>query len=393
MIYIHIPFCRSFCIYCDFYSEIPHCRDRENEYFEAFAEAVSLELMQRKGEFSAESPNTLYIGGGTPSVLPPSALSTIIDAIKANGINTSFEEFTVEVNPDDIIHGGEYIKSLSDLGVNRISMGVQSFDDRILRWMNRRHDAETAKKAYSMLREQGVGNISVDLMFGISGLSDETWEKTLEQALSMPGGLPEHISAYQLSIEPGSRLNEMVSEGKYLDAPDEQCRHQYAMLCDALHRAGYEHYEISNFALPGKRAIHNSAYWSGSSYLGLGPGAHSYDACRKVRTWNRASLADYLAAGDFSGLRESETLAPEQSDIEKVMLSLRTSDGISAAELERIAGKAQVHEMLRLGNLEAAVNAADSAKTKSPETAEPRLRIPESRFFISDSIIAACLPG
>ena len=221
MIYIHIPFCRSFCTYCDFYSEVAaRCRKAEDErkqtsLFTGFGKAVAAEIKARKDEVSDEV-NTLYIGGGTPSVLPLSVYETILDALRDSGHGGPYQEFTVEVNPDDIVANGEtYIEGLLKLGVNRISMGVQSFDDGILRFMNRRHDAATARKAYAMLEDAGVGNISIDLIFGLPQLSDRQWRETLKQALeiSPKGRLPQHISSYQLSVEPGSALAGMVEKG------------------------------------------------------------------------------------------------------------------------------------------------------------------------------------
>ena len=380
MIYVHVPFCRSFCIYCDFYSEIP-CKGDE---FERFAAALGREIGLRLsgdgcGTASADECRktvnqirTLYIGGGTPSVLPLSVLSSVLDSLRVNGVDTDFSEFTVEVNPDDIVRRGqEYVTGLVSLGVNRVSMGVQSFDDTLLKWMNRRHDASAAVRAYEMLRSAGIRNISVDLIFGISRMSHDMWRKTIERTLTLPGGQPEHISAYQLSVEPGSVLAGMAADGRYEEAPEEQCLQQYECLCSMLKDAGYEHYEISNFALPGYKAVHNSAYWSGCSYTGFGPGAHSYDAERGIRSWNGASIEEYEASGNF---RETEILTKEQVGMERIMLSLRTASGITEAELRRISRPGAVDRMYAAGNLVRLPNG--------------NLRIPENRFFISDAVIS-----
>ena len=240
--------------------------------------------------------NTLYIGGGTPSVLPLDVLRRIVDALLSSrslrrgentvGAQSPFEEFTVEVNPEDIVEkGGEYVRGLLETGVDRVSMGIQSFDDGILRWMNRRHSAAGAVEAFRILRRCGVRNISVDLIFGLSQLADDVWEDTIERALELA---PEHISAYQLSIEEGSALAKLVADGRYVEASDEQCRHQYDVLCQTLRQAGYHHYEISNFARPGFEAVHNNAYWSRVPYIGLGPGAHSLTG--DIRSWNSQEL-------------------------------------------------------------------------------------------------------
>ena len=318
------------------------------------------------------SPNTLYIGGGTPSVLPLSVLSSLVQELARNGAAAPFEEFTVEVNPDDIVgKGQEYVEGLLSLGVNRISMGVQSFDDALLKWMNRRHDAAAIVPAYRILRRAGVKNIGIDLIFGISGMDDRGWTRTIEQALALPGGPPEHISAYQLSVEQGSALAEMAADGRYEEAREEQCLRHYGTLCTMLGEAGYSHYEISNFALPGREAVHNSAYWSGCSYVGLGPGAHSYDAENGVRSWNSASLDDYMTS---AGCRESEKLTEEQMAMERIMLALRTSGGIPEEELRRKSRAGAVDAMLSEGNL--------------VRLAGGNVRIPESRFFVSDAIIS-----
>ena len=383
MIYVHVPFCRSFCIYCDFYSEIP-CGDG---LFGDFAAALGREIRHRAGASGLgsgrsrdglmadrNSVHTLYIGGGTPSVLPLSVFSAILNDLAAAGVDTDFEEFTVEANPDDIVRNGQgYAEGLAALGVNRISMGVQSFDDGLLKWMNRRHDSGTAVEACRLLRRAGMGNISIDLIFGASLLSDSMWKKTLEQLLTLPGGQPEHVSAYQLTVEPGSILGEMAAAGRYSEAAEEQCLGQYAYLCSVLRDAGYEHYEISNFSLPGYRAVHNSAYWSGCSYAGFGPGAHSYDAVRRERSWNEPSLKNYLAA-PIPGSGGSEVLTDGQAAMERIMLSLRTAAGIPENELRHLAVRNAVDKMLSEGNL-----------VRLPDG---NVRIPEDRFFISDTIIS-----
>ena len=379
MIYVHIPFCRTFCTYCDFYSEVAaRCRGaedaaRQDELFARFSDALVAEVKVRGHEIT-DFVNTLYIGGGTPSVLPLYVLERLLDALTESGHGGPYEEFTVEVNPEDIVEKGvPYVQALLKLGVNRISMGVQSFDDGILKFMNRRHDAETARKAYSILEEAGVRNISIDLIFGLPQLSDEQWADSLNDALniSSSGIRPQHISAYQLSVEPGSMLAKMVEKGRFEEASEELCEHQYSMLCDALARAGYRHYEISNFARPGYEAVHNSAYWKHVPYVGFGPGAHSYTDSGS-RQWNLPDLLAYMK--DPSSVQESEALDEEQLVLEKIMLALRTDAGISAAFLEDHCDPHALERALEAGNL--------------VRTPLDRYRIPENRFFVSDSIIA-----
>lgn len=418
MIYLHVPFCGSFCTYCDFYSEICRSRQAFNEY----ADAVIAEIRDRRKELemnmsAQDAVNTLYIGGGTPSVLPLDVLSRIVGAVSQTEqlslvteqlslvtepveVTTTtelFDEFTVEVNPEDIVEKGrEYVRGLLALGVNRISMGIQSFNDDILRWMNRRHDAGNAVKAFRILRGSGVRNISIDLIFGISQLTDETWKDTIEKALELS---PEHISAYQLSIEEGSALAKMVADGRYVEASEEQCRRQYDILCRCLGRSGYHHYEISNFAKPGFEAVHNSAYWRRAPYIGLGPGAHSLTG--NVRSWNSQELPHrqqdetsscnpdrisscnpdstscQTSSRNPSGKlatysRNFETLSPEDIRVERIMLSLRTDKGLEAAELYSLAGRTVINSLLSEGALEKQGGS---------------IRIPESRLFTSDEII------
>lgn len=390
--------------------------------FNEYADAVIAEIRDRRKELemnmsAQDAVNTLYIGGGTPSVLPLDVLSRIVGAVSQTErlslvteqlslvtepveVTTPtelFDEFTVEVNPEDIVEKGrEYVRRLLALGVNRISMGIQSFNDDILRWMNRRHDAGNAVKAFHILRESGVRNISIDLIFGISQLTDETWKDTIEKALELS---PEHISAYQLSIEEGSALAKMVADGRYVEASEEQCRRQYDILCRCLGRSGYHHYEISNFAKPGFEAVHNSAYWRRAPYIGLGPGAHSLTG--NVRSWNSQELPHrqqdetsscnpdrisscnpdstscQTSSKNPSGKlatysRNFETLSPEDIRVERIMLSLRTDKGLKAAELYSLADRPVINSLLSEGALEKQGGS---------------IRIPESRLFTSDEIL------
>ena len=430
MIYVHIPFCRSFCTYCDFYSEVAaKCRKAEDaikqeSLFGAFAEALAKETVSRADEISDEV-NTLYIGGGTPSVLPLSAFNSLLEALRSVGHSGRFDEFTVEVNPEDVVEKGPgYIEGLMKLGVNRISMGVQSFDNEILRFMNRRHDADTAVSAYAILEQAGVKNISIDLIFGLPQLSSQRWRETVDKALhiSSQGNLPGHISSYQLSVEPGSMLAKLVERGQWSEAEDGLCHEQYSILCEMLSTAGYHHYEISNFALPGYEAKHNSAYWRHVPYVGLGPGAHSMliipqspsatapegigalsdfpclsgqtpvpvaasgEALRIIpqspsatafkRMWNGEDLTAYIQ--DPMSVQDGEDLTAEQVVLEKIMLGLRTSDGVAENYLRANCDVAELAKALREGNLEPVTVAGHC-----------NLRIPENRFFVSDAIISA----
>ena len=340
MIYVHVPFCRSFCTYCGFYSE----RACPNE---DFIREICDEALRRRDEIAATAAvDTLYFGGGTPSVLPLSYLGRIADACGGR----RYKEWTVELNPDDVTP--EYARGLRELGVNRASMGVQSLDDGMLRLMNRRHDSDGARRAFGALREAGFDNVSVDIIFGVGGMTDTMLEATVREILEWR---PEHISAYQLSIEEGSALEELLRTGRYTELPDEDCARQYYLICSLLHDTGYEHYEISNWALPGHRAIHNSAYWTRAPYIGLGPGAHSL--IDNKRSWNSEGLSGWISSG--------EVLTAEQIREEEIMLGLRTADGVPT---DLLAGGVLV-----------------------PSAVPGRVRIPEDRWFVADDIISTLI--
>ncbi len=437
MIYVHIPFCKSFCTYCGFYSETSACYDR-------YVEALLGEIDSRKSEFDATMDvNTLYIGGGTPSVMPLPLLCRVVEALKDESGSRKFDEFTVELNPEDVIQRGEaYAEALLGMGVTRASMGVQSFDDAVLRWMNRRHDAETAVRAYRILEKSGFRNISIDLIFGLpelgpdsqtrhsdsflghsdsqpkhsdslSGrftghrgkdgyvplLDERLWRETILRALdiSASGMLPSHISAYQLSVEPDSALDGMIVDGRCREASEESCARQYEILCEELSAAGYHHYEISNFALPGMEARHNSAYWRHVPYVGLGPGAHSLSILpdgHRCRSWNSPDLKLYLETFAPLGQRDTgcsgqETLSPVQLGIENVMLGLRTSLGCPLPELVSACDRARLDSAISSGRL---VPVPGSSELSGLEDgAAQYYRIPEKYFFISDGIISELL--
>ena len=423
MIYVHIPFCKSFCTYCGFYSETSACYDR-------YVEALLGEIDRRKSEFDAtKDVNTLYIGGGTPSVMPLPLLCRVVEALKDESGSRNFDEFTVELNPEDVIQRGEaYAEALLGMGVTRASMGVQSFDDGILRWMNRRHDAATAVRAYRILEKSGFRNISIDLIFGLPELGSDSqpkhsaslpghfsdhrgkdgylpllderlWRETILRALdiSASGMLPSHISAYQLSVEPDSALDGMIADGRCREASEESCARQYEILCEELSAAGYHHYEISNFALPGMEARHNSAYWRHVPYVGLGPGAHSLSILpdgHRCRSWNSPDLKLYLETFAPLGQRDTdcsgqETLSPVQLGIENVMLGLRTSRGCPLSELVSACDRARLDSAISSGRLVPVPGSSELSCLE--DDAAQYYRIPEKYFFISDGIISELL--
>jgi oxygen-independent coproporphyrinogen-3 oxidase len=326
-IYIHIPFCKSRCIYCGFYSTTG--LDLRQQYVDAVCK--EMDLHKRDGSFCVNQIKTIYLGGGTPSQLAGNQLRQLFQYInKVYGQGA--EEVTIECNPDDITSG--YATMLSQFPINRVSMGVQTFDDQRLRFLHRRHTAEQVPKAVERLRDAGIRNISIDLMYGFPDETLDDWRRDIEAALTLD---VEHISAYCLMIEEGTVLYEQMENEKLgmrngneemrNDKAEELERQMYEMLIDRLTAAGYEHYEISNFAKPGYRSRHNSSYWHDIPYLGLGAAAHSYDG--KSRSWNVADIREYIAAIE-RGERpaEWETTDEDTHYNDRITVALRTSDGL-----------------------------------------------------------------
>lgn len=309
-LYIHIPFCHAKCGYCDFYSS------PRREWAEAFTESLINEWEERKSSLE-ERIETIYIGGGTPSSLPLTLLDRIISHLPVN----SLREFTIEVNPEDITD--EFCRWLADSPADRVSMGVQSLSDNELRAIGRRHSAAEAIEAVGRLREKGdVGNLSLDLIYGLPGQTLDSWKESLK---GMIGLKPEHLSAYLLSYEPGTRLTAMLKTGKIEEAPEETVTQMYHELIGQASLHGYSHYEISNFALAGREAVHNSSYWDMTPYIGLGPGAHSFDG--RTRGYNPPDLKGYInkkGRGIFVGEPENQT----EHDNDLIITSLRTSKGL-----------------------------------------------------------------
>lgn len=351
-LYVHFPFCAAKCIYCDFYARV-------RTDWKPYVEALLQEIGQRKNELCVP-PSTMYFGGGTPSLLPAAQLARVADAAReAFGIR-SFDEFTVEVNPDDVTPAKA--AALREMGAGRISMGVQSFIDAHLRWMHRRHTAAQAVSAFETLREVGFDNLSLDLIFGFTGLTDADWQRSVDQALALRS---EHISCYQMT-------------GRWADPDEERCRRQYALLQARLAGAGYCQYEISNFALPGRESRHNRAYWRREAYLGIGAGAHSFDGDRR-RSWNTPDIDTYV----LSRPGGAETLSDREVFEEKVMLALRTVEGLSLsaltpAERTLLAQKEPVLEQL--------------SKTGKIVVEGDSVRIPVRELFVSDGIIRDLFP-
>lgn len=331
-LYIHIPFCASRCVYCDFYSTT------DMSFRDRYVDCLCREMNMRKSFFlsckSGKGDETLadttlrtvYIGGGTPSQLSADSIERLTRQVR-DAFETDLKEVTIEANPDDV--SPEMVEAFRRAGVNRVSMGVQTFDDRRLKFLRRRHDSEQAVKAIDVLGNGGIGNISIDLMFGFPGQTLGEWRSDIQQALSL--GV-RHISAYSLTYEPGTPLYKMREAGRIRSLDDDACADMYQLLCSMMREAGFEHYEISNFARKGFRSLHNSIYWHDEPYLGIGAAAHSYNL--KTRQWNVADIQAYMRSiesGTLPNTVESIDAATHYNNL--VTTALRTVDGLDLSKL------------------------------------------------------------
>lgn len=315
-IYIHIPFCKQRCKYCAFYSSTLY--NIRNEYVGALCK----ELKERKEYLKGELVETIYLGGGTPSTLTMEQLNAICQTIYDIYPVAKEAEITIECNPDDLTP--EFLEQLRELPFNRISMGVQSFNDAQLKKLGRRHTAESARQAVLNARAAGYSNISIDLMFALPGSTTNEWMHDLKSAIELR---PDHLSAYNLMYEEGTPLYNTLQRGEITELSEEENVEQFSMLINEMKAAGYRHYEISNFALPGKESRHNSSYWNDTPYLGCGAAAHSYDGAS--REWNIADVKSYIK-GIENGKRiyEIENLTEEERYNDAILTRLRTADGI-----------------------------------------------------------------
>lgn len=314
-IYIHIPFCKSRCAYCDFYSttELP-LRTR-------YVDALIREYELRKHELT-EPVHTIYLGGGTPSQLKTEDVARLLQALPVAEV----EELTLEANPQDITP--EKLTAWRDAGVNRLSIGIQSFHNRTLRRLGRRHDAAAAFRAVDMAKRYGFTNLSIDLMYATPEHTMEEWKDDILEAISLD--VP-HISTYCLMYEENTPLYDLLKQGRVKELDEELVNRMYALLCEGMREAGYKHYEVSNFARPGFESRHNSNYWNDTPYIGLGAGAHSYD--RKVRRANNPDLMAYLGALMKDDVPHTdEVLTDNDRYNEQIMLGLRTSNGVAITE-------------------------------------------------------------
>lgn len=363
-LYVHVPFCQSRCVYCDFYSTT-HTAQWQARY----VDALEREMALRKQELGDDPVRTLYLGGGTPSQLSPQLLLRLFDALQRHFSFENLTETTIEANPDDV--SPQWLDALQQTPVNRISMGVQSLHDEQLRFLRRRHTAEQARTAVRLCRERGYSNLSLDLIYGLPSQTFEQWQADVDALLQLE--VP-HLSAYALSYEEGTALWQMLEQGNVLEVGEEEQLRMYEYLMDATAAAGLRHYEISNFAIPGKESQHNSSYWNDTRYLGLGPAAHSYDG-ERTRRANNPDLRAYVeAAGDAP--HSVEHLTEEEHYDEYIMTRLRTAEGLDLSTLT----DAQCAHCLR--------QAEQYLRSGQLLMESGRLRLHRSGIFISNSIIS-----
>lgn len=361
-LYFHIPFCKRICAYCDFFREADLSRkDRA-------VEAMHLEMEEQRHFLSDATLRTIYFGGGTPSLLAAEQVQGLIDHAARLWDCSAVEELTLEANPDDLT--ADYVASLRGTSINRVSLGVQSFDDEELRFMNRRHTAAEAVAAVQRLQDAGIENITIDLIFGVDGFGEQVLERSLDQALQL--GV-KHVSAYHLTIEPHTTFHRRLLRGQMQEVSEERSLAEYLLVHRRLTEAGYEHYEVSNYALDGYRARHNSSYWQGAEYLGIGAGAHSFNGVE--RHWASQSVAEYIEQRHY----EREQLTERDRFNEYVMTSLRCKEGIRLDYVEERFGRARRQDVER--------GAEQWVASGDVVCRDGRVFVPEERFMISDAVI------
>jgi len=366
-LYVHIPFCASRCIYCGFYSTTLPALITD------YLSATGREMQLRK-HYLDEPVSTIYLGGGTPSQLSPRQTEQLFCDIDRTWGLAHAEEVTMECNPDDVTE--EYAAQVATLPINRISLGIQTFSDERLRFLHRRHDTQQARRAVELLRKAGFDNISIDLMFGFPGETLNEWRDDIRQALQLD---VEHISAYSLMYEEGTVLFRMLETGKIDELDDEISKNMYELLVGELEQNGYEHYEISNFAKPAHRSRHNSSYWKGIPYIGIGAAAHSYD--RTSRQWNIADIQQYIRGiNDGSCVFEREELDLRTRYNDMITTTLRTCEGISMPLVRNDFGENYAHYLLE--------SAEKSIAQRLLTLDDDHLRLTREGVFVSNDVMS-----
>lgn len=361
-LYFHIPFCRRICAYCDFYKSVGLGR------MEELVAAMHRELEARREYLGGEAVRTRYFGGGTPSLCSPEAIAGLLEHAGKLFDCATAEETTLEANPDDLTP--RYLAALRRAGVDRLSIGIQSFDDACLKLMNRRHNATQAVQAVRDAQGEGFENITIDLIFGVPGFGGDSLRRTLDTALGL--GV-QHISAYHLTIEPDTAFGRRAARGEFAPVDESVSEAEYALVHGTLTGAGFDHYEVSNYALPEFRARHNAAYWHGVKYLGIGPAAHSFDG--RERHWNVSSVEDYLAGAPA----EAEILTDRDRFNEYVMTRLRTAEGIDLAEAKALFGTERTARMQR--------DAEPWIRSGALRSESGKMAVPAARMLVSDAVI------
>ena len=332
-IYIHIPFCKKACHYCNF-----HFSTTGNN-MPGMVQAIIQEAGIRR-DYITESISTIYIGGGTPSLLQVDDCGLMIEAMRRLFAVEGGAEITLETNPDDIT--AEKLAAWKGIGINRLSIGIQSFIEEDLQWMNRAHNAKQALQSIQLAQQAGFNNITIDLIYGTPTLSDEQWQQNVQTAIAL--NIP-HLSCYALTVEPKTALDKMIAAHKIANVDPEKQGRQFELLMHWLAGAGYQHYEISNFAKPGMRSRHNSSYWQGKQYMGLGPSAHSFNG--SSRQWNIANNALYIKGIEQNIVPfEIEHLTPVQQLNEYIMTSLRTLEGLSLQQVQQLSTANQTAQLI-----------------------------------------------
>ncbi len=363
-IYIHIPFCKRLCGYCDFFKSF-----KLNLLGETL-EAIERELIEQRDFLSDHRVETIYFGGGTPSLVEPHRIAKLLEVIDSHYDTKELKEVTIEANPDDLSR--DYLEALRSAGVNRLSIGIQSFDDDELRYMNRRHSSSQAIEAVRMAQAVGFDNITIDLIFGVDGFDATILRSSIATAISLN---VQHISAYHLTIEAGTPFARRVSKGELRLAEESQSEEEYAIIESELSKAGFEHYEISNYSQAGYRSLHNSSYWRGIQYLGVGPAAHSYNG--EQRRFVVDSIEEYLQNG--AERYSCEVLTPKDRYNEFIMTSLRCCEGVNL----ELLNKNFKYEFIL--HFEQSVTVWLSKGELCCQNGH--IFIPTSHFLISDSII------
>ena len=362
-LYVHVPFCLSRCGYCDFnaHAGLDHLKS-------PYVSALAREAETASPEWAGVRFASIFLGGGTPTTLPPELMGRLLSRLRELFDVEPNAEVTSEANPDTVDVAS--LRALRAAGVTRLSMGVQSFDPAVLEALERIHSPDSSRRAYAEARRAGFDNVNLDFIYGARGETLESWRSTLEEAVTLR---PEHLSCYALTIEPGTPLGAKVASGEILPPEPDLQAAMFELACEVLAEAGYRHYEVSNWALPGHECVHNLGYWEGRPYLGLGAGAHSYRDRR--RSWNVRPPARYieLAAGGLSALGGEERLTEDEERLERTLLGLRTAGGLPLGEVPAEAARSLVERGL----------ARDE---------EDRLRLTERGMLLANEAVLALSP-